>query len=105
MIIDYEHLCEEHAEWSQSAFGGDRERGPLGPLAHLKKEVAEATNEPYDREEYADCFLLIIDAARRAGISGRSLLEAAYDKLEINKARKWGKPDADGCVEHDRGDE
>jgi hypothetical protein len=28
------------------------------------------------------------------------LLLAVKEKLEINKNRKWGKPDANGVIEH-----
>lgn len=93
-------LAREHAAWSQATFGNDSERGPLGPLKHLEKEAKEAQESPQDSSEYADCLLLVLDAARRAGIQIDDLVVAAYEKLQINKARTWPAPIADAPVEH-----
>ena len=96
-------LATEQAEWSQQTFGTDQERGPLGALMHLEKEAREAQEAPDDPSEYADCLLLIIDAARRAGIDITQLLQHAHDKLEICRQRKWPKPEhPDQPVEHIR---
>lgn len=54
--------------------------------------------------EYADCYMLLMDAARTQGIYLSDIHTAAGEKLEINKKRKWGEPNADGSVEHVRGD-
>lgn len=91
-----------HAEWSRTTFGSDAERGPAGPLAHMAKEIAEVQANPKDLMEYADLLLLLFDACRRAGFNFHQLRRAACEKLKINKARKWGKPNADGSVEHVR---
>jgi hypothetical protein len=40
------------AEWSQATFGPDNERGPIGPLKHLAKEVAEVMQDPTDLMEF-----------------------------------------------------
>lgn len=95
-------LAYNQAEWSQATFGRDGERGPIGPLKHLEKEAREAQANPDDVSEYADCLLLILDAARRAGISHIELVKAASAKLEINKKRQWPKPASDQPVEHIR---
>lgn len=95
-------LANDQAEWSQTTFGTDAERGPLGALRHLEKEARETQEAPQDSEEYADCFLLILDAARRAGISPAQLIEAAQRKMVINRARTWPKPVDDNPVEHVR---
>lgn len=95
-------LAHDQAEWSQATFGKDAERGPLGALRHLEKEARETQEAPQDSEEYADCFLLILDAARRAGISPVQLIEAAQRKMAINRARTWPKPVDDNPVEHVR---
>lgn len=102
MSVDIRALAIEHSDWSQRTFGTDDQRGPAGPLAHLAKEAEEARANPSDVSEYADCLLLVIDAARRAGFDIDALLSAASDKLQINRARKWGPPNADGSVEHVR---
>lgn len=93
-------LVAEHSNWAQTTFGDDFERGPLSPLHHLKKEVEEVIADPYKRDEYADCFMLLIDAYRRAGGNIYDLIAATEEKLEVCKNRKWGKPDENGVCEH-----
>jgi hypothetical protein len=95
-------LAQDQSEWSQATFGTDQERGPLGALRHLEKEAVETQAAPDDIEEYADCFLLILDAARRAGISPLQLIEAAQRKMVINRQRTWPRPIDDQPVEHVR---
>lgn len=93
-------LASELSEWSQATFGTDAERGPLGALKHLEKEAREAQADPTDVAEYADCLILTLDAARRAGFKPLELFRAAYQKLQVNKARTWPKPTSDEPVEH-----
>jgi len=100
--IQLHDLAVDLARWSQATFGADVERGPLGALKHLEKEAREAQAAPLDPSEYADCFLLILDAARRSGISPLKLVLHAREKMAINKARTWPKPTSDEPVEHDR---
>lgn len=96
-------LVEEQSQWSQETFGNDQERGPIGPLKHLEKEAKEAQDNPTDIMEHADCLLLVLDASRRAGFSPVQLIEAALQKMEINKAREWPKDTPkDTAVEHVR---
>ena len=95
-------LASDQAEWSQETFGSDRDRGPLGALRHLEKEAGEAQAKPDDLDEYADCFLLILDAARRAGMRPINLIRHAQQKMKVNRARTWPKPTSDEPVEHIR---
>jgi ParB family transcriptional regulator, chromosome partitioning protein len=98
-----ELFWKEQADWSQATFGLDSERGPIGPLKHLAKEAVEAQKDPTDLMEFVDCLFLTFDATRRAGFTYEQLLEGAWRKLEINKARQWTKPaKGDEPVEHDR---
>lgn len=100
-------LVHSQSEWSQKTFGSDEERGPIGALRHLEIEARETCEEwrffrsgKSDRqsvnEEFADCFLLLLDASRRAGLSFRELLDAAIAKHEKNKRREWPKIEAGG---------
>lgn len=82
-------LASWHAEWSRDTFGPDDVRGPLGPLRHLRREADEAIAAPCDPSEYADLFLLVLDAARRAGLDCRQLVLAASRKLAVNMVRTW----------------
>lgn len=98
-------LAAEQAKWSQSTFGSDADRGPLGALKHLEKEAREAQDSVGTSEirmELADCFLLTIDAARRAGVDIHDLVAAAATKQLINRHRKWPTPVTDEPVEHVR---
>ena len=88
-------LVRDQAEWSQKTFGGDFVRGPLGALRHLELEAREAQDAAVNgglTEELADCFLLVLDAARRHGLKPMQLVEAAVKKMEVNKSREWPKP-------------
>lgn len=102
MMGRFEQLAADHAEWSQETFGADTDRDWTGPLAHMKKEISEVEEQPFDREEWADLLLLLLDAARRAGFNATGLVMAAEYKLSINKNRTWSAPNADGSVEHER---
>lgn len=96
------NFASDHARWSQAQFGSDTERDWTGPLAHMEREIVEVKAQPTDTFEWADMLLLLLDASRRAGIPAAQLLTSAEQKLEINKSRAWGKPNADGSVEHVR---
>jgi len=96
-----QRLWDALAEWSQTTFGTDAERGAIGPLKHLEKEAREA-QEALDPVEIADCLFLVFDAARRRGLTLDQLLDAAEWKLEVNKMRKWNKPTSVEPVEHVR---
>ncbi len=88
-----------HGEWSDRVFGI---RPATAPLAHLKKEVKEVYDKPHDIMEFADCRLLLMDAARIQGFTESDVYEACEKKFAINQAREWGEPDKDGAVEHIR---
>lgn len=85
-----EQIRNEHAEWSRLTFG---EVGPIGPLKHLAKEALEAADAPGDLHEWADMQFLLWDAQRAAGITDEQITQAMIEKLEVNKARQWQKPE------------
>jgi NTP pyrophosphatase (non-canonical NTP hydrolase) len=113
-------LMNDISEWSDATFG-DGQRNPA-IVYHLKKEVDELIEAltksaefgcddsvgigEFGRQvektqmEFADCFMLLLDSASHFHITAEQLIEFTREKLEINKARKWGKPDANGVVEH-----
>jgi hypothetical protein len=100
---NFAQFWDEQSEWSQRTFGTDHERGPVGPLKHLAKEVQEVLSDTSDRMEYADLQFLVFDAARRAGLTCQELLALCFEKLDINKKRQWQKPtSSDEAVEHVR---
>lgn len=65
---------------------------------HLRREAKELS-EDYNPEEAADCLLCLLHFAYKNRFN---LLAEAQKKHLINTKRKWGKPDAEGVVEHIR---
>lgn len=78
--------------WANATFG---QANPHSKSAHLLKEAIELRQQPDDVEEMADVFLLLAHLS-----DGHDLVGAARAKLDKNRRRVWGKPDADGVVEH-----
>lgn len=89
---------DEIGQSSIDLFGN--EKNPVPTLHHLSKEVAETIETPNDVSEYADMLILLMGAFKRTGGNAKDLVQAALDKVEINKIRKWGKPDENGVIEH-----
>ena len=95
-------LFNDWAAWEAEQFPQSTTRSRL---KHLEKEVGELLETPDDIMEYADAMALLMLAAKSQGFEFTDILRAMRVKLGINKARRWGKPNADGFVEHIRGDE
>lgn len=91
---DLEKLGVEVLEWAQATFPGQL---PSSVASHLHDEAGELMEEPGNNEEMADCFLLLIQLA---ALHGYDILHEARKKFEVNRARKWGTPDARGVVKH-----
>jgi NTP pyrophosphatase (non-canonical NTP hydrolase) len=95
---------ERVGQWGQETFP---QSTPRTIVAHLGREVRElevevlADHPDADAvaEEAADCLLLLYHLAHRFGFS---LHDATAVKFSQVKARAWGKPDAEGVVEHVR---
>lgn len=122
--MSLERFLISQQEWSQATFGTKEQRGPLGPLDHLKKEAKEAYESaetltfvaPENRKvriirteelgfELVDCFFLVMDAVWRAGFSLPQFEEALWEKLRINRERKWpplNEQDPTKATEHER---
>ena len=95
----FNKVCEERKEFSYRAFGDAKSRSCIYPLRHLAKEVKELLVSPNDPMEWADCFLLLLDAAQRQGFTVDDLTNFAIQKLAINKKRDWTKQ-PDGTFRH-----
>lgn len=117
-------LMNDISQWSDSTFGVAQRNPAI--VYHLKKEVnelIEALDKTYaygvdesvgagefgrqierTQYEYADCFMLLLDSASHFGLSAKHLADLSREKLEINKKRKWGKPDKNGVIEHIKGE-
>lgn len=106
-----EQLFKEITTWQKETFG---QATPISKLSHLSDEVLELKSElnegqtgfisPEQDEkiklEYADCFFLLFGSAAAYGMSFDDIVKCIQDKFEINKKRKWGKPDNNGVVNH-----
>jgi hypothetical protein len=100
----FQKFYSETNEWQKATFG---DATALSKLHHLAKEVQETIEaiekgEPAE-PEFADLFILTIGATGSYGLDANRLLEICEDKMAVNRERKWGKPDANGVVEHIRG--
>lgn len=93
-------LQEEIGLWADKTFPNSK---PMAALKHLEREIkelieAEERGEPVG-EEAADCVLILLHYAFQKKIH---LYHEILAKHRINKGRTWGKPDAEGVVEHVR---
>ncbi len=112
--LDLSEFWDAHSEWSQVTFGTDKERGPIGPLKHMLKELQNellplyTTNQDVELsdidaiEEFADILFLLFDACRRAGYQFEDLRLAVNLKLKKNSQRKWQKGGVNDAIEHIR---
>jgi dATP/dGTP pyrophosphohydrolase len=88
-FLSPETVWRRQEAFSNETFGPSSFCGPIASLKHLITEAGEALKAPGDVVEYADCLLLVFDAARRAGFSIAELFDAALYKIEVNKLREW----------------
>ena len=93
----WQDLQNDIAAFTDSVFGASN---PVSKLKHLREEVDELIEEPNHTHEWADCMILLIDAAKKAGHDMDDLYRFVNEKMAINKTRKWGEPDEDGVVRH-----
>ena len=96
--------------WQKETFG---KATAWSKLKHLEQELGELQEaitidsvtqsdetEKAMRHEFADCFFLLFGAAHACGLNYEDIDKLVNDKLEINRSRNWGEPDADGVVNH-----
>lgn len=93
---------EAITEWQKSVF---KNATAFSKLQHLKEEIEELEidldNDSINKRlEYADCFILLFGAAAADGMTYENICDAIQEKHEINKVRKWGKPDINGVIKH-----
>lgn len=116
-INTFQKLMDSQRQWSDNTFdsGNFSAERSVAISHHLQKESRELTEatvnclqDPTEEnfcrltEEVADCQLLLLDIAAHMGFDVNVILCASRSKHEINKSRKWGKPDVNGVVEHIR---
>lgn len=92
----------EIVQWQNETFP---DATALSKVAHLKEEIEELSIDvkidSVNKElEFADCLMLLFGAAASSGMSYEIICHAIDAKMEINRIRKWDKPDANGVVHH-----
>lgn len=94
---------ERQIAFSEKTFGpGPRTKGVLD---HIKKELKEIEDDPFDLNEWVDVIILATDGAWRAGYTPAEIAYQLSAKLTINENRNW--PDwrtasTDEAIEHIR---
>ena len=115
-------LMDDISNWHSTLFPQLNE----GILNHLKEEIDELIeahkaemDHPYVpgsesnfvehselinkvKEEYADCFILLLNSAAIFQLSSDDIIEITRQKLEINKKRTWEEPDENGIIRHQK---
>lgn len=88
-------------EWQRKTFPGATMLSKIKHLLQELEEVQDPSLSITERSlEFADCFLLLFDAAAASGMTYDSIVGCIDAKMGINENRKWGNPDADGVVNH-----
>jgi hypothetical protein len=116
--LSWEQFWHLRSLWSFRQFGPRSERGQVGPLKHLLKELQDellplacshpnryAANEIVQAdqlEEYADAMFLLMDALDRSGFTLSELQQTCAKKLVKNREREWQANTSDAPVEHVR---
>lgn len=96
-----EQQYNEIREWQNKTFP---QATPLSCANHLAEEVAELQKElengNVDRDEIADCFLLLIGVCNKGGLEYSDIVGAIDSKMAENLKRKWGSVNEQGYVKH-----
>ena len=95
-VLTLDRVIREVNEWQAVTFP---RATPASVVEHLRREVAELVADPTDTSELADVVFLAVGLAYELGVD---LATVVAQKLAVNRARTWGKPDEFGCVEHIR---
>lgn len=101
-------------EWARKQFPNQTYLAKLNHLGDEVEELKIAINDCVHKNylmdhdvqmELADCFILLVDTASLLGFSEEDIRRAMWEKLQINKKRKWGEPKENGVVNHVEDDE
>lgn len=80
------HLMRQR-QWSAMTFGPDPRT--IGVTSHIRKELDEILEDPFDLNEWIDVMILAVDGAWRAGHSPQDIIDAYLAKMEVNYSRTW----------------
>lgn len=87
-------------EWQDRTFPNSNVSSKLSHLKDEIEEVLAATCDTDIKEEFADCFILLMGAAHSYGMTYDDITTAVINKTHKNVNRKWGTPDERGVVKH-----
>jgi len=103
--MNLNELKYKAAQVSDDMFG--RDRPAIGPIKKLKDEVdelLECFEEDKDpSEEFADCFLILIDAYRKHfgdDVDLQKLIDDSSDKLDVVMKRIYKETVVEGVFQH-----
>lgn len=89
-------LQREVKEWADQVFPHRTAQGALRKM--IMEEIPELLNGGLDDPgEWADLLILLIDSSALRGIN---IVDAAFDKMEINKRRTWEIDSETGLMHH-----
>ena len=88
--FDFEEHLADQKQWSEATFGPTNpEFTGEGNIDHIRRELNEIEQDPFDIYEWIDVVILALDGAWRAGHSPKDIVDALVAKHEKNKNRKW----------------
>jgi len=103
--MNLNELKYKAAQVSDDMFG--RDKPAIGPVRKLKDEVDELLacfEEDEDpSEEFADCFLILIDAYRKHygdDVDLQKLIDDSSDKLDVVMKRIYKETEVEGVFQH-----
>jgi len=103
MIFDLIAHLDRQRAFSEKTFGpGSRTQGVID---HIRKELKEIDEKPFDLYEWIDVILLGLDGAWRAGYTSKEIVIALETKQTMNEARSWPRwqdQDRDKAIQHER---
>lgn len=103
--MNFNQLKEKASIVSDKVFGPQNPKtAPVRKLTEEVEELLESLMIDEDpSEEFADCFLLLIDAYRKHfgdDVDMQKLIDDSSKKLDIVAKRVWGDPDEHGVFQH-----
>lgn len=107
-----DNLIKNISSWQKHQFnnGETHVEHILPMMHHLKEETDElitATqqflqtgNSENLKTEISDAFILLLGSIDLLGINEKELLKIVHNKMEVNRNRRWSKPNKNGVCNH-----
>lgn len=95
-MITLHELQHKICSWADKTFGNQPQHARVKKLAN---EVEELTKSPFKKSEVCDCFVVLLQVAKGAGMSADELMNGTLEKHRINELRQW-EEQPDGTHQH-----